>query len=138
MVPPALALLTAAGGYEMYNVLKVGGVTILEAMLLGFFLVLLAWIAFSFISAVAGFVVLLARRTSGLAIDRDGPLPGISSRTAMLLPTYNEDPHQLMARLRALMGESRVGAPKLIDTHDERVVAMQPFTPTVKAASRKR
>src|SRR6516225_9278527 len=37
------ALLTAAGGFEMYDVLKVGGVTVLEGLLLVFFLVLLAW-----------------------------------------------------------------------------------------------
>ena len=30
----------------------------------------------------------------------------------------------LLARLRALMGESRVGAPALVDSHDERDVAM--------------
>jgi membrane glycosyltransferase len=29
-------------------------------------------------------------------------LPQVTSRTAVLLPTYNEDPHQLMARLRAI------------------------------------
>ena len=96
------ALLTAAGGYEMYDVLKVGGVTVLEGILLAFFLLLLAWIAFSFMSAVAGCCVLLTRRQSGLPIDSNGPLPDISSRTAMLLPTYNEDPHHLMARLRAM------------------------------------
>lgn len=96
------ALLTAAGGYEMYDVLKVGGVTVLEGILLAFFLLLLAWIAFSFMSAVAGCCVLLIRRQSGLPIDSNGPLPDISSRTAMLLPTYNEDPHHLMARLRAM------------------------------------
>jgi membrane glycosyltransferase len=96
------ALLTAAGGYEMYGVVKVGGVTVLEAMLLVFFLVLLAWVAFSFMSGLVGFFVLLTRRNGGLAIDRDGPLPDLSSRTAMLLPTYNEDPHDLMARLRAM------------------------------------
>ncbi|HZV04047.1 MAG TPA: glucans biosynthesis glucosyltransferase MdoH [Gemmataceae bacterium] len=95
-------LATIAGGYEMYGVVKVGGVTVLEAMLLALFLVLLAWVAFSFMSALAGFFVLLARGQSGLAIDRDSPLPPISSRTAMLLPTYNEDPHHLMARLRAM------------------------------------
>ena len=43
------ALLAIAGGYEMYGVVKVGGVTVLEAMLLAFFLVLFAWVAFSFI-----------------------------------------------------------------------------------------
>lgn len=96
------ALLTAAGGYQMYSVVKVGGVTVLEALLLAFFLVLLAWIAFSFMSALAGFCVLLIGGQGGLAIDRDGPLPTLSSRTAMLLPTYNEDPHHLMARLRAM------------------------------------
>lgn len=96
------ALLTAAGGYQMYGVVKVGGVSVLEAMLLALFLVLLAWVAFSFMSAVAGFLVLLTRRQGGLAIDRDGPLPALSSRTAMLLPTYNEDPHHVMARLRAM------------------------------------
>ena len=41
-------LLTIAGGYEMYGVVKVGGVTVLEGMLLAFFLVLLTWVAFSF------------------------------------------------------------------------------------------
>jgi hypothetical protein len=34
----------------------------------------------------------------------------------------------LLARLRALMGESRVGAPALVDSHDEREVAMAEFT----------
>ncbi len=100
-------LLTIAGGYEMYGVVKVGGVTVLEAMLLAFFLVLPAWVAFSFMSALVGFFVLLTRCQAGLAIDRDGRLPPISSRTAMLLPTYNEDPHHLMARLRAMMNRSR-------------------------------
>jgi membrane glycosyltransferase len=96
------ALLTIAGGHEMYDVVKVGGVTVLEAILLAFFLVLLAWVAFSFMSALVGFFVLLTRRRGCLAIDRDGPLPELSSRTAMLLPTYNEDPHHLIARLRAM------------------------------------
>ncbi len=96
------AILTSAGGYEMYGVVKVGGVTVLEGMLLAFFLALLAWVAFSFMSAVVGFFVLLIRRNGGLAIETNGPLPNLSSRTAMLLPTYNEDPHDLMARLRAM------------------------------------
>lgn len=96
------ALLTIAGGYEMYGVVKVGGVTVLEAILLAFFLPLLAWVAFSFMSATAGFFVLVSRRNGGLTIDRDDSLPELSPRTAMLLPTYNEDPHDLMARLRAM------------------------------------
>ncbi|MCP3371327.1 glucans biosynthesis glucosyltransferase MdoH [Bradyrhizobium cajani] len=95
-------VLTLAGGYGMYDVVNVGGVTFLEAVLLGLFLVLLAWIAFSFMTALAGFFVLLMRSRSCLPIDKTGSLPGVLSRTAILLPTYNEDPHQLMARLRAM------------------------------------
>ncbi|RXT34559.1 glucans biosynthesis glucosyltransferase MdoH [Bradyrhizobium betae] len=96
------AAITAAGAFEMYDVLKVGGVTVLEGMVFGLFLVLLAWIAFSFVSSLAGFFVLLRGRPDVLPIDGDGPLPGITGRTAMLLPTYNEDQHHLMARLRAM------------------------------------
>lgn len=97
------AALTAAGGYEMYRVLEVGGVTVLEAMVLVLFLVLLAWVAFSFASAVAGFFVLLADRPDRDAFGPDAELPSVASRTAMLLPTYNEDPHRLTARLRAII-----------------------------------
>jgi membrane glycosyltransferase len=97
------AALTAAGGFEMYRVLEVGGVTVLEAMVLVLFLVLLAWVAFSFASAVAGFFVLLAHRPDRDAFGPDAELPSVASRTAMLLPTYNEDPHGLTARLRAII-----------------------------------
>ena len=96
------ALMTSAGCYEMYEVLQVGGVTILEWMVLVLFVLLFAWIAFSFMSALAGFAVLLFRIKDPLGIDPDAPLPLIESRNAMLLPTYNEDPYQIMARLRAM------------------------------------
>ncbi|MCC8945378.1 glucans biosynthesis glucosyltransferase MdoH [Bradyrhizobium sp. Arg62] len=96
------AALTGAGAYEMYMVVQVGGVTIMEGMVLVLFVALLAWIAFSFASALAGFFALLRRNGNALPIRDDGPLPQLASRTAVLLPTYNENPHQLMARLRAI------------------------------------
>ncbi|MCP3418867.1 glucans biosynthesis glucosyltransferase MdoH [Bradyrhizobium brasilense] len=96
------AALTGAGAYEMYMVVQVGGVTIMEGMVLVLFVALLAWIAFSFASALAGFFALLRRNGNALPIRDDGPLPQLASRTAILLPTYNENPHQLMARLRAI------------------------------------
>jgi membrane glycosyltransferase len=95
------AILTAAGCYEMYRVLQVGGVTVLESIILALFVLLFAWTAFSFMSALAGFFVLLTRKGDELGIDPRAPLPVIHSRTAMLLPTYNEDPHRVLARLRA-------------------------------------
>jgi membrane glycosyltransferase len=96
------AILTAASCYEMYRVLQVGGVTVLESIILGLFVLLFAWIAFSFMSALAGFFVLLMRKRDELGIDASTPLPAIHSRTAMLLPTYNEDPYRVLARLRAI------------------------------------
>jgi len=94
--------LTLAGCYEMYEVLQVGGVTILESIILVLFVLLFAWIAFAFMSAIAGFFVLLFRRKDELGIDARASLPAIESRTAMLLPTYNEDPYHVVARLRAV------------------------------------
>jgi membrane glycosyltransferase len=95
-------LLTVAGCYEMYEVVQVGGVTVLEWMVLVLFVILFAWIAFSFSSALAGFVVLLLSSRDPLGIEPTTPLPPLASRNAMLLPTYNEDPYRIMARLRAM------------------------------------
>lgn len=96
------AALTLGGCYEMYRVLQVGGITALEALVLVLFVLLFAWIAFSFTSSLAGFFVLLFRTRDGLGIDPKAPLPQIRTRNAMLLPTYNEDPYRVMARLRAI------------------------------------
>ena len=58
-----------------------------------------------------------------------GVTPGRIEQGSLLtrtLPTP-EDLSTLLARLSALMGESRVGAPAVVDTHDDRAAAMQPF-----------
>src|SRR5258708_13203055 len=88
----ATAAMTGAGCYEMYEVLQVGGVTMLEWAVLLLFVPLFAWIAFSFMSALAGFAVLLLRSREPLGFDPDASLPSIGSRNAMFLPSYNETP----------------------------------------------
>ncbi|WP_022724518.1 glucans biosynthesis glucosyltransferase MdoH, partial [Rhodopseudomonas sp. B29] len=97
----ATALLTLAGADEMYQVLKVGGVTILEGIVLLLFVALFAWVALSFVSSLVGFATLLRGWRDDLGLAADGPLPAISARVAMLLPTYNEDPQTVLARLQA-------------------------------------
>lgn len=94
--------LTAAGAFEMYQVLKVGGVTFLEACVLVLYVSLFAWIAFSFVSAFAGFVVLVCRKRDSLGIDPHAGLPTLAGSNAMLLPTYNEDPNRIAARLQSI------------------------------------
>ncbi|MFC0242918.1 glucans biosynthesis glucosyltransferase MdoH [Rhodopseudomonas telluris] len=101
LVMVATAVLTYAGVDEMYEVLKVGGVTILEGIVLVLFAALFAWVALSFVSGLAGFAALLRGWRDNLDLDPDGPLPTVKARVAMLLPTYNEDPQTVFARLQA-------------------------------------
>lgn len=101
LIMVATAILTLAGVDEMYEVLKVGGVTILEGIVLVLFAALFAWVSLSFVSGLAGFAALLRGWRDNLDIDPDGPLPLVRSKVAMLLPTYNEDPQTVLARLQA-------------------------------------
>jgi membrane glycosyltransferase len=94
--------MTMRAAYEMYLVLEVGGLTIPEGLVLGLFVLLFAWIALSFVSTLAGFVATILGLGRTLEIDPSGPLPALSSRTALLVPTYNENPQHLMARLQAI------------------------------------
>ena len=102
LVTSATVALTGAAAYEMYEVLKVGGLTVAEAMVLGLFVLLFAWIAFSFVSTLIGFVATLFGPDRTLDIDSTAALPSLSSRTALLLPIYNEEPHRIMSRLQAI------------------------------------
>ncbi|MFK8253099.1 glucans biosynthesis glucosyltransferase MdoH [Ancylobacter terrae] len=94
-------LLTALAAREMYRVLDVGGLTLLEYAVLGLFVLLFAWIGFSFTSAVSGLPTLLRPPHGRLGIEPDGPLPALARRAAILLPVYNEDPARVLAGLEA-------------------------------------
>jgi protein ImuB len=63
-----------------------------------------------------GVDVVPSRIVQGSLLDRALPAP--------------EQIATLTARLRALVGESRVGAPAVIDSHDDRGAGMQPFAVT--------
>ena len=94
--------MTGVAAYEMYRVLAVGGLTLLEMVIFALFLVLFAWISLSFVSTIVGFIAVLFGSGKSLGIDPRQPLPKLSARTALLLPTYNEDAHRVMARLQAI------------------------------------
>jgi membrane glycosyltransferase len=97
----ALAMSMIAA-HEMYLVLAVGGLTTLEAVILGLFVILFAWIALSFASTLGGVIALLTRQTKPLDIDAAAPLPDIATPTALLLPIYNEPPDRVMSRVQAV------------------------------------
>ena len=94
--------MTAIAADQMYAVLAVSNLTTLEALILILFVVLFAWIAFSFASALAGFALLLGGPDRTLGVDPESALPCLSARHALLVPTYNESPGRVMARLQAI------------------------------------
>ncbi|WP_372017861.1 glucans biosynthesis glucosyltransferase MdoH [Pseudoxanthomonas sp. 10H] len=96
------AALTVLAAMGMLQVLRVGGLSVLDGVLLVLFVALFAWIALSSVSAACGFVLLLAGRANVLGIDPDAPLPVVGARTALLMPTYHEDPARIMAGLQAV------------------------------------
>jgi membrane glycosyltransferase len=94
-------LLSAIAAYEMYQVLAVGGLTTLETVILVLFVILFAWIAFSFASLLGGVIAWATGHITALDIP-SGSLPSLATRTALLFPTYNEEPHRLLARVQAI------------------------------------
>ncbi len=69
---------------QMHQVLAVGGLVALEAVMLGLFIINIAWIGSNTASGLLGLFPPERRQA-----ETDQPLRG---RTAILLPTYNEDP----------------------------------------------
>jgi membrane glycosyltransferase len=91
-------VLTGYGAEEMYRVLAVNGVTSLAIFMLALFVALFAWIALSFTSALAGFFAALGGGGRHLVAGNAEP----ATRTALLMPTYNEAPALVMAGLQAI------------------------------------
>ncbi len=96
----ATVLLTFPAVIGLSGALRIDGLTGLDLGVLATFTLLFAWIAFAFVSALAAF----APNADGddPCLDPSFPVPGLTSRTAILAPVYNEDPHPLFARLRAI------------------------------------
>lgn len=86
---------------ELRLALAVGGLTVLEILVLALFAIDVTWIALAFVTSLAGCARLLVRRRRPQRIAQ-APLQG---RTALVLPTYNEDPARIASALDA-MGRS--------------------------------
>jgi membrane glycosyltransferase len=92
---------TAAATWQLWSVLRIDGLFIREASILFLFAVLFAWISASFWLACFG---AWARLTgANLMPLRSGAAPGLSpSRTAVIMPVYNEDVAVVFAGVRAI------------------------------------
>jgi membrane glycosyltransferase len=93
---------TGLGGYELSQVMKVGGYSPLEIALLVLFVPNFLWIAVLFWTAVAGLVAMFQRLpVRGLASPRDPSTP-LGSRTAVISLTANEDASRIFGGLEAI------------------------------------
>ncbi len=81
--------LTVLFAREMHAVLAVGELVLIEAVLLGLFVLNIGWISFGATSTLLGF---FARRKPPGTREAE-----LAARTAILLPTYNEDPVPVFA-----------------------------------------
>jgi len=90
--------LSAFAAILLWRLLQPDGVTVLEGVTIGLSSVLCAWVAFGFISATAGFFI--AWRMPSREPLAAAPL--IVSRTAILMPVYNEDFGRVQAAIQAM------------------------------------
>ncbi len=88
--------------WVMFTVMWPGGINVLEGCLLLLFMLLFAWVTMSFASALAGFFCVVSGGGRKLGIDPQRPLPELRTRTALLMPTYHENPSRLLAGLQAI------------------------------------
>lgn len=92
------ALLTAYGAREMYEVVSVSRTTLLQYGLLALFTLNFSWIALAFTSALLGFFALLF----GWAKQAPKTIATLRSRTAIVMPVYNELTARTFAAVEAI------------------------------------
>ena len=92
----ALAV-TCYGADQMYKVVSLGGTTALEWVLLVLFVANFSWIALAFSSAAVGFLWMLF-----VAPRPPGVPAALTTKTAVVMPIYNEAPERVFAALQAM------------------------------------
>lgn len=89
-------LLSAFAIIEMRSVFLLGGLTPIEYSVLVLFAINFCWIALAFSSSIAGFLVLI-RHKNPSATESE-----LITRTAILMPTYNEAPDRVFAAVETM------------------------------------
>lgn len=110
-LPLFLALVgvtTVAGGGMMWSIMRAGGISVVETLILACFVPTFGWISMAFWSAVMGFILQLFRlnpltlqRNEGHAPLR--PLDAAAGTTALVMPAHNEDPVRLGLGIRRIL-----------------------------------
>ena len=91
--------LTVFATYQMFLVLDIGTLTTLELVVLVLFAALFVWIALAFTNVLAGFMSCTLTRQKAVLGEADLQ---ISTRTALLMPIYNEEPARVIGAIEAI------------------------------------
>lgn len=102
-----LSITTAISGvYIMFDILRANDLTALEAVILVLFGISFTWLSLAFWSGLFGFVLQMLRidpltlkSTRNLLADQSP----ITTRTAVVMPVYNEDTHRVIAGFEATL-----------------------------------
>ncbi len=102
-----LSVLTAVTGvYIMFDILRANDLTALETVILILFGISFTWLSLAFWSGLFGFVLQMLRidplslkSTKGMLEDTSP----ITTRTAVVMPVYNEDTHRVIAGFEATL-----------------------------------
>jgi membrane glycosyltransferase len=92
------------GGFLMLDIVKANGLSALELLSLLMFFVLFTWISGAFWTAIAGFFVRLAGRDPAVISADQVASHVLRSRTAIVIPIYNEDAARVFAGVEAVWG----------------------------------
>ncbi len=100
----ATLLMTATAGYVMFDVLGSDALTGFESAIVVLFTINFLWIALSFATAVAGlFLRVFDLDPVTLRSNKKIKLPAkLTKKTVIVVPVYNENPHQVFARVRSV------------------------------------
>jgi membrane glycosyltransferase len=102
-----VVLSTAGAVFKLFQVLRVDGIDVLETLFLVLFAILFGWVTISFWLAVFG---VFARLTGARLLPLAQSAQPSPSRTAILMPVYNENVDRVFSGVQAIF-DSLSGAP---------------------------
>lgn len=97
LVLGSAVVLSCWGIYEMYSVLALGELIFVENLVLVLFALTFSWITVAFAGSIIGFFKVIAQHKP---LDEE-PV-ALTKRTAVLMPTYNEQPGRIFSAIETM------------------------------------
>jgi len=92
---------TYLAGSTFATILSADEITVLSRIIIGVFSFLFCWISFNFWTVIFGFIVALRQKDSELPLPQETQAIHQGSRTALIMPVYNEEMARIYSALRA-------------------------------------